>query len=259
MISIGVVASSGLGTYPSAVTISSITNNYYSATLNWTAPFNGGAPITGYSYQLSTDNSNWGAATSAGTGTSHTVGGLNPVTTYYFRMSATNVIGTGSYGSSSSTTTPKASTLINSASAGPLAGGLYAGTSIPDGYPWYVAVTGLRRTNGTVLSGKTLQVQFNLLNGGTWYNLSGATMTTDGSGNAQKNIYWEPGVGQSPVDSTTYTSGYNGASRQGAGISSIGWPEIYENRWRAVFSEDGTDLGVTSGASGILDTYYPGA
>jgi hypothetical protein len=257
MIPVGVVAGSGKGTFPSAVTIGSITNTYNSATLNWTAPFNGGAPITGYSYQQSTDNTNWGTATSAGTGTSHTITGLSPAVTYYYRMSATNSIGTGPYGSSSSTTTPKASTAINSASAGPLAGGL-SGTSLPDGYPWYVAVTGLRRTDGTVLSGKTLQVQFNLLNGATWYNLSGATMTTDGSGNAQRNIYWEPGVG-SPTDSTTYTSGYNGASRQGAGISSVGWPEIYENRWRVVFSEDSTDLGVTSAASGILDTYYPGS
>jgi len=259
MIQIGVVAGSGQGTFPSAVTVSLTNVTYNSIKLNWTAPFNGGAPITGYSYQRSTDGTNWDTAASAGTGTEFVVAGLNPVVTYYFRMRATNSIGTGSYGSSASAATLKGETMIDAATAGPLAGGLYAGTSLPDGYPWYVAVTGLRRTDGTVLSGKTLQVQFNLLNGGTWYNLSGATMTTDGSGNAQRNIYWEPGVGQSPTDSTTYTSGYNGASRQGAGISSVGWPEGYENRWRVVFSEDGTDKGVASGASGILDTYYPGS
>jgi len=259
MIPVGIVAGSGQGTFPSAVTISSTSSTYNSVTLNWTAPFNGGAPITGYTYQQSTDNVNWGTATSAGTGTTITLTGRSPAVTYYYRMSATNSIGVGPYGSSVSRATPKADTAINGASAGPLAGGLYAGTSLPDGYPWYVAVSGLRRTDGTALSGKTLQVQFNLLNGATWYNLAGATMVTDGSGNAQRNIYWEPGVGQSPTDSTTYTSGYNGASRQGAGISSVGWPEIYENRWRVVFSEDSTELGVTSAASGILDTYYPGS
>ena len=257
MISVGVIAGSGQGTFPSAVTISSTSSTYNSVTLNWTAPFNGGAPITGYTYQQSTDNVNWGTATSAGTGTSITLTGRSPAVTYYYRMSATNSIGTGPYGSSVSRATPKAATAINSASAGPLAGGL-SGTSIPDGHPWYVAVTGLRRTDGTVLSGKTLQVQFNLLNGATWYNLSGATMTTDGSGNAQRNIWWRPTLG-SPSDSTTYTSGYNGASNVGADISNNGWPEIYENRWRVVFSEDSTELGVTSGASGILDTYYPGS
>jgi hypothetical protein len=251
------VSTTTLAGVPSAVTISSTSSTYNSVTLNWTAPSNNGAAITGYSYQQSTDNVNWGTATSAGTGTAVTLTGRSPAVTYYYRMSATNSAGTGSYGSSVSRATPKADTAINAASAGPLAGGL-SGTSIPDTYPWYVAVTGLRRTDGTILSGKTLQVQFNLLGGGTWYNLGGATMVTDGSGNAQRNIWWQPGFG-SPSDGTTYTSGYNGASATGATISQVGWPEIYENRWRVVFSEDSTELGVTSAASGILDTYYPGS
>lgn len=261
MIPTGIVAGSGQGTFPSAVTISSTSSTYNSVTLNWTAPFNGGAPITGYTYQQSTDNVNWGTATSAGTGTSITLTGRSPAVTYYYRMSATNSIGTGPYGSSVSIATPTANTTSYAATAGALDYSVYGapyGTSIPDQTPWYVAVTGVRRTDGTPLSGKTLQIQFNLLGGGTWYNLGGATMVTDGSGNAQRNIWYGPYSPGNPKDYTTYTSGYNGVSVQGASINGQGWPEIYENRWRVYFAGDATDNAFASDPSGILDNYYPG-
>jgi len=259
MISVGVIAGSGQGTFPSAVTISSTSSTYNSVTLNWTAPFNGGAPITGYSYQQSTDGTNWGTATSAGTGTSHTITGLTPAVTYYYRMSATNSIGTGSYGSSSSRATPKANTAVNSATADALAlpyGPKY-GNSIPDSSPFYVSVTGLRRTDGTVLSGKTGQIQFSVF--GTWYNLSGATITTDGSGNGSRSFWYLTGTG-SPADTNLYTSGYNGQSAYGSNISTYGWPEdiVSSIYWRVVFPEDAQNLAVTSGTV-ELSNYYPGA
>jgi hypothetical protein len=258
MIPVGVVAGSGLGTYPSAVNISSITNTYNSATLNWTAPFNGGAPITGYSYRQSTDNVNWGSATSAGTGTSITITGLSPAVTYYFQMSATNSIGTGSYGSSSSTTTPKAATTVSNTTAEALAlpyGG-YNGRAIPDSSPFYISITSLQRTDGTLLSGKTGQIQFSVF--GTWYNLGGATITTDASGNGSRSFWYLTGTG-SPADTNLYTSGYNGQSAYGSNISTYGWPEeiTSSNFWRVVFPEDSQNLAVTSGIR-ELSNYYPG-
>lgn len=258
MIPTGIVAGSGQGTFPSAVTISSISNTYDSATLNWTAPFNGGAPITGYSYQISTDNVNFGIAVSAGAGTSVGVSGLNPATTYYFRMSATNSIGTGPYGSSSSTATPKASTLVSATTAEPLAlpYGAMSGRSIPDSSPFYISISSLRRSNGALLSGKTGQIQFSVF--GTWYNLGGATITTDASGNGSRNFWYLPGTG-SPSDSTVYTSGYNGQTAQGSNISTYGWVEDIQSSiyWRVAFPEDSQNLAVTSGAV-ELSTYYSG-
>jgi hypothetical protein len=113
MISVGVIAGSGQGTYPSAVTSSAAQTSFNSITLSWTAPFNGGAPITSYSYQVSTDNSTWGTAVNAGNVTSIVVGSLaSPGATYYFRVLATNSIGSGPYGASCSAATAKASTAI---------------------------------------------------------------------------------------------------------------------------------------------------
>jgi hypothetical protein len=259
MIPVGVIAGSGQGTFPSAVTISSTSSTYNSVTLNWTAPFNGGAPITGYSYQQSTDNINFGTATSAGTGTSHTITGLNPAVTYYYRMSATNSIGTGTYGTSSSRATPKASTLVSDTTAEPLAlpYGPMLDRSIPDSSPFYISITSLRRTDGTLLSGKTGQIQFSVY--GTWYNLGGATITTDASGNGSRSFWYLTGTG-TPADTNLYTSGYNGQSAYGSNISTYGWVEDFQSLiyWRVVFPEDSQNLAVTSGQR-ELSKYSPGA
>ena len=112
MISVGVVAGSGQGTFPSAVSASAVQTSFNSITLSWTAPFNGGAPITSYSYQVSTDNSTWGTAVNAGLVTSVVVGSLSPGTTYYFRVLATNSIGSGPYGASCNAATAKANSAI---------------------------------------------------------------------------------------------------------------------------------------------------
>jgi hypothetical protein len=248
-------------TVPDAVTISSISNTYNSATVNWTAPYNGGLAITGYSYQLSTNGgATWGTAVNTNTtAVAVTVGGLSPVTTYTFRVRAINAVGAGAYGAQSSTTTPKAATAVNSASAEPLAlpyGAMY-GRSIPDSSPFYVSVTGLRRTDGTVLASKTGQIQFSV--SGTWYNLGGATITTDASGNGSRSFWYLTGTG-TPADTNLYTSGYNGQSAYGSNISTYGWPEdiVTSIYWRVVFPEDSQNFGVVSGTV-ELSNYYPGA
>jgi len=78
-------------------------------TLTWSAPSNGGSTITGYKVEGSTNGTNWTTAATGGVinnnytgGLSYTVttfDGTNPLvlgTTYYFRVSAINLIGTGS-------------------------------------------------------------------------------------------------------------------------------------------------------------------
>jgi len=67
--------------------------------LTWTAPaYNGGAPITSYQVEVSADaGSTWGVLVSStgSTGTSYSHIGLEPGSTRHYRVSATNVAGTG--------------------------------------------------------------------------------------------------------------------------------------------------------------------
>ena len=65
--------------------------------LTWTAPSDGGSPITGYKIQTSTDNTNWSTlVSSTGTkNTSYTDSGLLAGAKYYYKVSAINKIGTG--------------------------------------------------------------------------------------------------------------------------------------------------------------------
>jgi hypothetical protein len=81
------------------------------ANLAWTAPtLAGGATITDYSIQYSTDSgSSWTTwSHSASTATTATVTGLSGVATV-FRVAGINSVGTGSYSSSSSAITPASS------------------------------------------------------------------------------------------------------------------------------------------------------
>ena len=96
---------------PTGLSAASNTNNQ--ASLSWTAPNdNGGASITDYIIQYSTDNSNWSTfADGTSTDTSATVTGLNSNTLYYFQVAAVNSVGTGSYSSSASATTYTTGTL----------------------------------------------------------------------------------------------------------------------------------------------------
>jgi hypothetical protein len=213
MIPVGVVAGSGQGTFPSAVTSSATQTSYNSITLSWTAPFNGGAPITSYSYQVSTDNSTWGTAVNAGLVTSVVVGSLgSPGTTYYFRVLATNSIGSGPYGASCNAATAKANTSIaNSAmtanftnrsgggysvftaygsdsypfsDGGSIYGGTFSAQTGP--YNYIVYCLGLSNTSaGGALSGKTV----NLYVAASGYSDAYlGSATTDGSGNASLSL-----------------------------------------------------------------------
>jgi len=83
------------------------------ANLAWTAPtLPGGAAITDYSIQYSTDSgSSWTSwSHSASTATTATVTSLSSVSTI-FRVAGINSVGTGSYSSSSTAMTPAASKL----------------------------------------------------------------------------------------------------------------------------------------------------
>jgi hypothetical protein len=70
-----------------------------SAAVAWSAPNSNGSPVTGYTVQCATDQAFTHIVSShAGiTGTSYTITGLDPLTTYYVRVSAQNAIGSSGF------------------------------------------------------------------------------------------------------------------------------------------------------------------
>jgi hypothetical protein len=102
---------SATATAPDAPTIGTATPGDTTATVTWTAPANnGGSAITGYTitgYNAST-NASVGTTTAGANATSTTFTGLTDGTSYYFKVAATNSVGTGAQSAQSNTVIPAA-------------------------------------------------------------------------------------------------------------------------------------------------------
>jgi hypothetical protein len=94
--------SAAAGTAPAAPAPPTASPRDASATVSWTAPADGGQPITGYTITGSPS----GTATVYGTATSGVVYGLANGTSYTFTVKAINVIGTGPPSPASNAVTP---------------------------------------------------------------------------------------------------------------------------------------------------------
>jgi Bacterial Ig-like domain/Fibronectin type III domain len=80
------------------------------ATVNWTAPANGGSAITGYTLRVFTGTTQVGADRVLGNVTTTTVTGLTNGTAYTFKVAATNAVGTSAFSANSAAVTPVADT-----------------------------------------------------------------------------------------------------------------------------------------------------
>ena len=96
----------GAPTAPLQVTGASATAGNNQVVVSWSAPDSGGSAITDYVIeQLDSDGSTWNTLTDGvSTSTSFTVTGLTNGTSYSFRVSAKNIIGTGTVSSTVSAT-----------------------------------------------------------------------------------------------------------------------------------------------------------
>ena len=80
--------------------------------LSWTEPDDGGSPITGYTFEYSTDGGNtWSDPADTDTMTSHSHTGLMPGTTYTYRVTAMNAEGSSMASETKSATTAAAPAL----------------------------------------------------------------------------------------------------------------------------------------------------
>jgi hypothetical protein len=108
------INATGGGSAPSAPAKPTGTAGNGSVTVNWSAPSDGGSPITGYQVQQSTSvdsgfvNVGGGSCPNNNTSTSCTVTGLTNGTPYFFKVAAINSVGTGSYSPASDPLTPVA-------------------------------------------------------------------------------------------------------------------------------------------------------
>jgi hypothetical protein len=94
--------------------ISSVTAGNAQVVVSWSAPANNGAAISDYVVQYSTSSSGSYTTFADGTSTSTsaTVTGLTNSTAYYFKVAATNSVGTGSNSAASAAATPTLPTQI---------------------------------------------------------------------------------------------------------------------------------------------------
>jgi hypothetical protein len=111
-------------TAPLQVTGLTATAGSTEVALSWTAPGNGGSAITDYVIEQSSNNgSSWTTvADGTSTATSYTVTGLTNGTAYVFRVSAKNIVGTGT-ASSTVSATPNPSVNLPAGGANAFTGG----------------------------------------------------------------------------------------------------------------------------------------
>lgn len=121
-------------TLPGAPTITSATAGTNAATLTWTAPANGGSPITGYTVTPYVGDVAQTPQAFTGTATTRIVTGLTAGATYTFRVAATNAAGTGPQSTASGSVTVNAAPTLTFAPPPP--GRAY------DPYQYQLTVTG---------------------------------------------------------------------------------------------------------------------
>jgi len=145
-------------TTPDAPVISGATGGDREATISWTAPSDGGAPISGYTVTASP-----GGATCVTTGTSCSVSGLSNGTAYTFTVIATNSAGNSGPSTASNALTPAA---VPSAPRDVSASGGNSEATIS----WTVPVS----DGGSAITGYTVTAQ----PGGATCTASGASATS---------------------------------------------------------------------------------
>ena len=147
---VDVMFATGPATAPAAPTNVTASGGNASATVSWTAPSDGGTPITSYTVTPFVGATAQTPTTVTGSppATSVTVTGLTNGTSYTFTVSATNAVGTGPASSASNAVTP--STTICSACTIWPSSAVPANPSIADGSSVELGVKFTSDVNGSI-------------------------------------------------------------------------------------------------------------
>jgi hypothetical protein len=94
-------------TAPAAPTAVTASARNQAAVVSWTAPNDGGSPITGYKVTTFSGETELGSTSVSGSSTSATVESLANGTSYTFKVTATNAIGTGPASAASNAAVPR--------------------------------------------------------------------------------------------------------------------------------------------------------
>ena len=169
---VAVTVGSPSATFPDPPTgLSATANGQTQIDLSWTTPeSDGGAAISGYRVEVSTDNASWSnlAADTGSTATSYNHTGLTAGTTRYYRVSAINSVGASLTSSTASATTDSAAPTFPDPPTG-LSATANGQTQID------VAWTAPASDGGAAITGYRIEVS---ANGSSWSDLAADTGST---------------------------------------------------------------------------------
>jgi hypothetical protein len=104
MITVNVLNGGATPTAPATPALSGAVAGDRSVALSWSAPGDGGSPLTGYKLYRSTTSGGETLLATLGTATSYTDAGLGNGTTYYYKLAASNTVGDSSQSAERSST-----------------------------------------------------------------------------------------------------------------------------------------------------------
>ena len=203
-------------TTPTAPAAPTGTASTTSVSLSWSAPSDdGGAPISGYTVQKSTDGVNYtdqAGCTSLGVDFTCTATSLTPGTAYTFKVAAMNAAGIGDYSAASAAITPVAATCATGGTcrvgdAGPGGGTVFYVASTPQSWGLYLEVAPSSWSGGSDprLAWASAVTSAGAYNGGGLANwrLGTSSELVDLSKSGQGGPFLAPGYWSSSAQSST--------------------------------------------------------
>lgn len=234
-------------TTPSAPAAPTGTAGNSSVSLSWSAPSDdGGAQITGYTVQKSTDGVNYtdqAGCTGLGVDFSCTATGLTSGTAYTFKVAAINAAGTGTFSPASSAITPVAPTCAAGGTCqvgdtGPGGGTVFYVASSPQSWGQYLEVAPSNWSGGTDPR--------QAWSGNASTSVAGATGTGIGAGRANTAaiIADNSTAGRAATSAAAYTGGSKSdwylpsqAELVALSTSGLGQPYLNPGYWSSTQSQ----------------------